>query len=415
MKGSCVIAMSVLVTLLGHAGCADTVPAPSVAGARVVPGELGPDGALRFASAAEFFDAVEAVDGLSAAELDAWERELGFMSMRRGFRELEARLETSTGDERAAMLAAHADLLDRYSVEPRRRVPAYGYAALVDRRGVMYVDGVVHKVTETDVLSSLDGKLETIDGVLARAAGARPNGADAGGVSAFLYTADRPTTASLTSSCGSVMSGQQSTSDRRVKYETRTFTFTVTTPIGYKQYRYRIEWEFWGYKKVLWSWVSYATTYQMYNVGIEMDVLKVTGYDGVRHQYEYRLLNDYFFSYYDSNNEASNGVASVFAGDMVENVDPSALRAPFFRRLHQETTSRGTYPTRGILECNYCGDGTCLSAVGETASSCRSDCGYCGDGVCFGTESSSWCSDCVPPSPCLVEPCAPCWIEPCVE
>jgi hypothetical protein len=370
--------------------CGEAREAPAV--------EVGADGALRFATPADFFAAVDLVSELDEAQLEAWEDGLGFVSMRRTFREAERRLGPALGAERAQLLAEYADVLDPLEREPTRLVRASGYAALIDRRGIMYVGGVIHHVSATRVTASRDGDAAS----LARAGSRLSAGgqlADGGTTQSVQYASPGAGAlgdpdVGIATACGSQFGGTVTTSDRREKYETRYVLYSVQDQIGNWQYRYRIEWEFWGYKKVLWWWDAYPTTYQMYNVGYSADALKVTGFDGVRHQYEYQRI-DFSFPSYDSGTETSNGVALTWLGDSVQNVSAAGLRAPFFYKFHEETTSRGTYPTRGVMECGFCGDGTCQPAVNETASSCRSDCGFCGDGVCFGSETVASCyTDC---------------------
>jgi hypothetical protein len=147
MSTKCNLVPAIVVLSLATAGCH---PASSPAGDLLeIPAQLGPDGALRFASVDDFFDAADAIRNKSPAQLDRWERGLGFLSMRRAFAELEERLGAATGDQRTALLDANADLLAPGSTvdELARRIPATAYAAFVDRRGVLYVADVAHKVT----------------------------------------------------------------------------------------------------------------------------------------------------------------------------------------------------------------------------------------------------------------------------
>lgn len=365
--------------LAGVAGCAPSTPPEETTVS--ISGLVGEDGALHFASAEEFFKTIDAVDQMDEDQLDAWERSIGFESMRRSFRELR-RLEAADPEERAKFLAINEDIAHLEKDVLTRRVPANAYAALIDRRGILYVDGIAHWVTATHVLTSRHGDLS------------KPKEWRA---IPYIIDDNAPTnepSMSLNQVCGATMSGEKSTSDRRVKYKTRIFLVTSSTVEG-DFFRYRLEWEFWGYKKVLGVWIAYSTTYQMYNVGIELDLLRALSFDGIHTQYDYQRIDDYFVPYHDwGPDETSYGKAGYFVGDSVQNPEVDVL-LPSFIKFHQETTSRGTYPTRGIMECNYCGDGTCQPQVGEAASSCRSDCGYCTDGVCYGSETPSSCySDC---------------------
>jgi hypothetical protein len=384
-----VSAMLLTIGLCQTSGCATEVTSD-------IPGEVGADGALRFASPNDFFTAVDAVSHRKPAELDAWERDIGFMSMRRRFAEVQAQIEAAPASERPGLLAANADLLEPTSAEPERRVRAIGYAALIDARGIYYVAGTVHKVTETDVLTSLDGNPATLEYMSARNAGVRPASASDNGVRIFRYLEPTPKSdINLTASCGATMSGERSTSDRRVKYDTRMVGYYTVSVLGDVQLRYAIEFEFRGYKTTLWWWDSYATTYQTYNIGLSFDYPVVTGYNGFSTQYFYARADSLFLQDVGGNVEDSDRVSSFWVGDLLQN--PNDVRAPMFYKLHQETTSRGTFPTRGVMECNFCGDNVCQSQIGENAWTCRSDCGFCGDGVCYpanGEDAGSCYSDC---------------------
>lgn len=361
-----------------------------------IPGEVGPDGALHFASAHDFFTAVDAVSHMKKTELDAWERDIGFSSMRRRFDEFQVQVESAPESERPALLAANSDLLEPNSEQPERRVRAIGYAALIDPRGIFYVEGTVHKVTETDVISSLDGNPATLERASARNTSMQSATASDNGVRVFKYLKpNAKSDANLTASCGAAMSGERSTSDRRVKYDTRMVGYYTVTGLGDVQLRYAVEFEFRGYKTTLWWWDSYATTYQTYNIGLSYDYPVVTGYNGFSTQYFYARADSLFLQDVGGNVESSDLISSLWVGDLLQN--PSDIRDPMFYKVHQETTSRGTYPVRGVMECNFCGDGVCQSAIGENASSCRADCGLCGDGVCYpanGEDVSTCYSDC---------------------
>jgi hypothetical protein len=352
----------------------------------LIPAEVGLDGALRFARADDFFRAIDAISEMDGATLDGWERDVEFLSMRRAALEAERLLAPAVGAERAQLLADYADVLDPLQAEPTRRVRASGYASLVDRRGIFYVNGVLHHVSGTRISTALDGKLETLTNRIA---------GDVSDESGVEYMASGESAdATSSSACGALFGGQVTTGDRRQKYETRLVNYSVRDQIGNWQYRYRIEWEFWGYKKVLWWWEAYPTKYQVYNVGYDLDVLNVTGFDGVKHQYDYERIN-FSFPFHELQTEGANVFTINWMGDSVQNVRAADIRAPFFYKFHEETTSRGTYPTRGVMECGFCGDGVCQPEVNESVSSCRADCGTCGDGVCFGSENAGNCySDC---------------------
>lgn len=374
--------------LLLTVSCAEDVQYPISA---VVTSE----GALRFANAEDFFQAVDAASELDRDRLDEWEKSIGFNSMRRTFLEAERRLGPALDRERTALLAEYADVLDPGAETPMPRVRANGYAALANRQGIFYIGSTIHHVSANKVSALRNGTVSSIKQLIEPAKGIEAPSADFSAIQSVEYSAgSRLQEPGTLATCGSVYGGLTSTSDRRVRWETRYVLYSVQDAIGNWQYRYRVEWEFWGYKKNLWWWESYPTTYQIYSSGLEYDYLRALSFDGTRHTYTYEHALD-VFPYWTSTVDTSNGIAVTWIGDSVQNANTADLRTPFFYKYHQETTSRGTYPTRGVSDCGFCGDGTCDTRINESATSCRSDCGYCGDGVCYGAETTSSCpSDC---------------------
>lgn len=349
--------------------CIGCMPGPTN---RLVPGELAADGALRFASPQEFFAAVERVGKSSQQELDAWEQAIGFRSMRRGFAELTRELDEAPYGARAALLASNADLLDRDSVEPARRVRAQGYASLIDRRGIFYVGSMVHKVTADQVLSWPEGDPEPVEG------SALP-----GNVHAFRYTGSRADSSSVLGDCGDVLDGIHEISDRRVSYQLYTYGYSAQGGVfNDSYYNYVVEVHAHGDKRNLFQhWVSYPTTFQLYNFAVDMDMLQVTSSNGNETQYAY-VRRTVGFANLESSVDALDAYFSFAVGDILHNPVPELPVAPTFHKAHVEITSRGTFPSRGVLECEFCGDGVCAASVGESVSTCPSDCAFCGDGIC---------------------------------
>lgn len=344
---------------------------------RAVPGEPSVDGALRFASPDELFAAVERVGRSSPEELDAWERSIGFRSMRREFNDLMVELAETPETARASLLASNADLLDPGSAEPARRVRAHAYASLIDRRGILYVGSVVHKVTTDEVLTWPEGDPAPLENSVAPST-----------VHAFRYTGSD----NILGVCGTRLDGRESTDDRRVSYSVQTYRFVTENPPGNTHHVYVTDLSFEGQRRFLGSWMRYETTYQLYNFGVEMDGMRVVSSNGNQTQYEY-VTQTVGLPYWETSNDSPWGFLSMVVGDVIHNPAPEQPVEPSFNKVHMEVTSRGTFPYRGILECEFCGDGTCQPAVGESARSCPGDCAFCGDGVC--TEDPSQCSaDC---------------------
>lgn len=394
-----VVAASVVV--LGISACAGPEQGEHGDGASGVPARLAPDGALQFASADDFFIGVDAISHRTPAQLDAWERSLGFLSMRRGFAELEAQLTSVPADQRTALLAANADLVDPASstTEPARRVRAIVYAALVDRHGILYIGDVAHKVTATDILFARGGSRQTFDAWLAHKPDQLSASAGSGSVESISYIAPVPA-AVAAASCTDAMSGTTSISDRRETYNAYPIIVIGVSPLGEYAYRYGFEWDLAAKKKNLFgSWVSYGTTFQTYSSTVEMDAFTVTDSSTPNYQYRYDRYHPSFPDQVlpDSNGSEAESVAFFFyIGDLVRRTSPISIPPMLTYTLHFETTTRGTFPTRGILDrAGCCGDGSCQPLLGETESNCAVDCTRCASGVCSVLENVNTCyADC---------------------
>ncbi len=407
MKNLPVIPMTIF--LLAGSACYDqgAGPAPDVGNGPVVD-QVDQDGALHFASAAAFFDAIDTAASLSPTELDAWEARIGFQSSRRAYERFATELDraASEGEQRALLLAYH-DVLTISGDELHPRIQAQGYAALTNRDGIFYVDGVIHKVTPDLVITVEDGSPEAAAAVLglpqvnvAAATGTILTPREGVRVSRYTVDADGDGDERQSSlgadddwsvdACSSSYSVTETGSDRRLIFDMRTFRYEATECCGNFSNRVRAEWQMRGYKKnLLGSWVSYNTAYDYRDVTFEITAPVVTGFDGVRSIFYYSLWT-MGLSAGGSGGDYSSWTVYTWVGDTVQNV---WINTPTFNKVHGLATSRGIGDRWGKIQCGFCSDSVCQSF--ETASSCRADCGYCGDGVCYGSETRSSCpGDC---------------------
>jgi hypothetical protein len=393
-------ALPMILCLLAGSAC-DDQPPPDPGDGPVID-HVDHDGALHFASADAFFDAIDAAAGLSPAALDAWEARVGFESSRRAYARFVAELDRArTEGAQRALLLAYRDVFQVTGDELHPRIRAQGYAALANRAGIFYIDGVLHKITPDLVITIEDGTPAAADAVLAlpQVSVAAATGTSLtlrAGVRVSRYTAEPDASEGAVTAedwfvdaCAASYSDTEQTSDRRLIFDMRTFRYEAGACCGDFDNRVRVEWQMRGYKKNLFgSWVSYNTAYDYRNVAFQMQTPIVTGYDGVRSIFYYALLG--YTTAPGSSGDLSSWTLYAWVGDTVHNV---LLDTPTFNKVHGEATSRGIDGRWARIQCGYCGDGTCQAF--ETASSCRADCGYCGDGVCYGSEDRASCpSDC---------------------
>ncbi len=125
------------------------------------------EGALHFASAADSFTAVDAVSDTSEDSLDAWETKPRLLSMRRTIDKPLHAIEGMTETESHAMFHFCEDPVEILLDELHSCIAAGGELALTNPSSVFYVGSVVYKMLPEFVISSDDGKLDTIDAVRA--------------------------------------------------------------------------------------------------------------------------------------------------------------------------------------------------------------------------------------------------------
>lgn len=388
------------------------------------------DGALHFASAGGLFAAIDATASMSPEELDAWEARIGFLSSRRAYERFVADMDRAgTEAEQRALLLAYRDVIAVTGDQIDPRIRAQGYAALTNRDGIFYVDGVIHKVTEDLVISEDGGSPDSVAAVLALpqvsvAAATGTALAPRDGVRVSRYTVESEPEAVSASedwfvnACAASYSVTESTSDRRLVFDMRTFRYEEGACCGNFLNRVRMEAQMRGYKKNLFgSWVSYNTAYDYRDMTFEITAPVVTGFDGVRSIFYYGL---WFMSPSAGSSGGDYGSWTVYAwvGDTVQNV---VINTPTFHKVHGLATSRGIDGRWAKIQCGFCSDSTCQSF--ETASSCRADCGYCGDGVCYGSETRAscptdcgYCGDGICNGPETPADCYDCsYTDPCLE
>ena len=423
-------AIPMTLSMLAGSACYDQTlePEPDPAPGPAID-HVDEDGALHFASPEAFFAAIDATASMSPEELDAWEARIGFLSSRRAYERFVADMDRAgTEAEQRALLLAYRDVIAVTGDQIDPRIRAQGYAALTNRDGIFYVADVIHKVTEDLVISEEDGSPDTVAAALALpqvsvAAATGTALAPRDGVRVSRYTTEPEAAASASgdwfvNACAASYSVTESTSDRRLIFDMRTFRYEAALCCGNFDNRVRAEWQMRGYKKNLFgSWVSYNTSYDYRDVTFEISAPVVTGFDGVRSIFYYGLWV-LGLSAGNSGGDYSSWLVYAWVGDTVQNV---LINTPTFHKVHGLATSRGIDGRWAKIQCGFCSDSLCQSF--ETASSCRADCGYCGDGVCYGSETRASCpTDCGycgdgicngPETPATCYDCS--YTDPCLE
>lgn len=107
------------------------------------------DDALCFQTAEDFFDTSEKLGAMTRGERDAWEESLGFKSMRAELNSVfDAIAETDDEAMVNEIVSLNSDIVKVQDGEIVPIIESSAYAAISNRSGIFYVEGVVHKVEE---------------------------------------------------------------------------------------------------------------------------------------------------------------------------------------------------------------------------------------------------------------------------
>jgi hypothetical protein len=125
------------------------------------------DGILNFSSRDDYFKTNEALSKMTDQELDAWEKHIGFNSLRSELKQVFNLLDTAKSEnEFSQILASNSDIISVIDGEVKPLIDNSLYPTISNRKGLFYVDGIIHKVNSTQILTSSDGKVESIDNYL---------------------------------------------------------------------------------------------------------------------------------------------------------------------------------------------------------------------------------------------------------
>jgi len=353
------------------------------------------DGVLHFASHEAFFETITAVGNMSEADLNAWERSLGFVSYRQSFELAMAEVGTATSEAHAeAILKQHEDIVEIDGDDINPRIQALGYSAVVNREGLFYVAGVLHKVLPEVVISTEDGRIETIQqtlndmgelGLKLVTAMSTPSA----GVRVVRYAGDSlaPLKASNLG-CTDNKTAWWNSSDRKVDFKIWTWKYYCAGCCGNYYHQVRAEAKLWGYKKNwLGNWASYKTAYECQNVEAVILAPDLQGTSTTQFTYVPFTLQQ--TAWKTSNADYESWTCAAWnVGDMIEN---SNINEPYLTKVKGQGKSRGT-GTGNWAEicCGYVG-GCSFPAQCIPRTSCYSgECGIIGDG-CGGSLDCGTC------------------------
>lgn len=120
---------------------------------------------LKFGNLDHFNATFESISKMNRTELDRWERNLGFVSMRNQFEKIEDQYETvKTEADLQSFRDANRSKV-RFSAEGELEmlVDMYHTASLINPQGIVKISGMIQQFTEDKVITVVDGDLSKLE------------------------------------------------------------------------------------------------------------------------------------------------------------------------------------------------------------------------------------------------------------
>jgi hypothetical protein len=299
------------------------------------------DGALSFETADAFFETSGKLGTMTENERQDWEASIGFVSMNTEliniFLQVEAEEDEATIKQ---IVTSNSDLVKLVDGEVLPIIESNAYAAITNRKGIFYVEGVIHKVEGGKIASSEDGNEQTVTDALHSNLKSSNTG-----VNVIEYY--NPSTLK-SSGCGTRMSAYKQHNKRKCDFEMKTYKYYCSGCCGIYYYQVKAESIIRNYKKNTWGkWKSYNTSCTMKDRGYTISVPEVTGYNGQHSTFYYHNVTHTFGTTNSSYDCATMTIWS-YVGDRVQNI---GINTPSFSRVKGKATNRGIGDRWAIINC----------------------------------------------------------------
>lgn len=179
---------------------------------------------------------------MTEKERDRWEKSIGFVSLRRELNKVFSNL--SQCDDQAIeaqILVENSDIIGIKENEIVPRVASNAYAAICNRDGIFYVEGIVHKVVDDHIFISEDGEIASIEKAIAE-------GKIQEGISKIQYFKDAHVLLK-SGECGTNKTAFAQSSDRKCDFEIKTYEYICAGCCGNFYDEARVELIIKNYKK----------------------------------------------------------------------------------------------------------------------------------------------------------------------
>lgn len=289
------------------------------------------NGVLHFKDAKSFFEISNQLGTMTEKERDRWEKSIGFVSLRRELNKVFSNL--SQCDDQAIeaqILVENSDIIGIKENEIVPRVASNAYAAICNRDGIFYVEGIVHKVVDDHIFISEDGEIASIEKAIAE-------GKIQEGISKIQYFKDAHVLLK-SGECGTNKTAFAQSSDRKCDFEIKTYEYICAGCCGNFYDEARVELIIKNYKKNIWgNWKGYQTKCYYDNVAFTVIAPIVTGFNGTSSIFYYKAIT-VNVGYGESDGDWETYSKWWKVGDQVQNVN---IYDPKFDRVKGKASNRG--------------------------------------------------------------------------
>lgn len=288
------------------------------------------EGALSFETVHSFFKTTELLGSMTPDERDAWESAIGFTSMRKELNTIFKNLsECESENEVSNIISKNSDLVVKQGEDVVPIIKSSIYPAICNREGIFYVDGVIHKVIVDQIVTSTDGKIETIKKSLKAN---KPATKDV----KFIDLLNETT--SKSGECGSEKTAWAQNSDRRCMLKISVEKTYCEGCCGNYYYQNNVHMRIYNEKKNwLGRWRGYQSTCYYEDIAYTVIAPVVTDFDGARSIFHYAPITN-FIPMGQSSGQWENYNVWWSAGDKVQNSD---INSPAFDRVKGKAKNSG--------------------------------------------------------------------------
>lgn len=298
------------------------------------------DDALSFQTAEAFFETSGKLGAMSEKERQDWEAGIGFVSMRTELINIFQQVEAAE-DEAAInqIVSTNSDLVKLVEGEVFPIIESNAYAAITNRKGIFFVEGVIHKVEGGKIASSEDGNEQTVTNALH--SNLKSSNA---GVNVIEYISNSTL---KSSGCGTRMSAYKEHDKRKCDFEMKTYIYPCWGCCGNYYFQVKAECIINNYKWSWGKWRPYNTSCTMKDRGYTISVPKVTGYNGQHSTFYYQNVTQYPGTE-NSSYDCATMTRWSYVGDRVQNI---GINTPSFSRVKGKASNRGIGDRWAVINC----------------------------------------------------------------